>query len=65
MAFILYGYFRMQKMSSFLIGFVIHTIWEAWQVLITRTPNTQRGKVDTVVDTVLFLLGFVFVFLFF
>lgn len=63
-AYVLQGYFRLQWLPSFMIGFLIHTAWEAWQVLITMTPNTQRGKVDTVVDTLLFLLGFLIASLF-
>jgi hypothetical protein len=47
---------------AFLTALLIHTLWEAWQVLITRTPNTVRGKVDTVVDTVLFMIGFSFIY---
>jgi hypothetical protein len=63
-AYVLQGYFRLQWLSAVFIGFLIHTAWEAWQVLITRTLNTQRGKVDTIVDTVLFLTGFLMVSLF-
>ncbi len=45
---------------AFLTAFLIHSLWEAWQALITLTPNTTRGKIDTVVDTVLFMVGFSF-----
>jgi hypothetical protein len=40
---------------------IIHTIWEAWQVIIGQSfPLTLVGPgnlIDTVVDTVMFMLG--------
>ena len=42
-------------------GFVIHGVWELWQVFIGMTPwRTLRGQVDVVVDTVMFMGGMVF-----
>ncbi len=62
LAILMKRYLRVSLSMAFIIAFVIHTLWEAWQVLITRTPNTIRGKVDTVVDTVLFMTGFVWIY---
>jgi hypothetical protein len=40
------------------LGLLIHTLWELWQILIGMTHiATLRGKVDTVVDTVAYMLG--------
>lgn len=43
--------------ESLYIGFIIHTIWEFWQYIITNTPRNLRGFVDTIVDTFLFMVG--------
>jgi hypothetical protein len=46
------------KQNIYLIAFIIHTVWELWQVFIGMTPiYTLRGQVDTVVDTVFFMVG--------
>lgn len=38
--------------------FLLHTIWELWQLYIGMTPiHTLRGSVDIVTDTVMGLLG--------
>jgi hypothetical protein len=43
-------------------GFWIHTVWELWQILVKNTPYwTLRGKIDVVVDTLLFMGGMAFV----
>ena len=40
------------------ISFLIHTLWELWQILVRKTPiGTRRGQIDTVVDTILFMFG--------
>lgn len=40
------------------LGLLIHTLWELWQISIGMTPiGTLRGKVDTIVDTVVYMLG--------
>jgi hypothetical protein len=49
------------KIQSFWIAFGVHLLWELWQILITNTPRTIRGLVDTIVDTILFMLGFIFI----
>lgn len=42
-------------------GFWIHTFWEVWQILVKNTPYwTLRGKIDVVMDTVLFMGGMLF-----
>jgi hypothetical protein len=39
-------------------GFLVHTVWEIWQVLVSNTPWwTLRGWVDIGMDTLLFMLG--------
>jgi hypothetical protein len=39
-------------------GFLIHSVWELWQILVKNTPYwTLRGRVDVVMDTVLFMFG--------
>lgn len=44
--------------TNLLYAFIIHTIWELWQLLITNTPYTIVGLIDTIVDTLLFLIPF-------
>jgi hypothetical protein len=38
-------------------AFILHSLWEIWQILITSTPHTLRGYLDVAVDTILFMLG--------
>ncbi len=40
-----------------LVALCIHSMWELWQFLITKTPRTMRGYIDTGVDTALFMAG--------
>jgi hypothetical protein len=58
---IMTAYFLFQnktKENIYFIAFLIHTLWELWQIFIGMTPiHTLRGQVDTVVDTVLFMAG--------
>lgn len=38
--------------------FLIHTIWELWQIIIGMTKwNTLRGFIDIIVDTIMFMIG--------
>lgn len=37
--------------------FVVHTLWEMWQIAIGMTPMSARGFVDTLMDTLVGLLG--------
>ena len=42
-------------------GFVIHSLWEVWQILVKNTPYwTLRGRIDVVMDTLLFMGGLFF-----
>jgi hypothetical protein len=44
--------------NIYLVAFLIHTLWELWQIYIGMTPiQTLRGQVDITVDTVLFMIG--------
>lgn len=38
-------------------GFLWHTLWEIWQLLVKNTEWNLRGAIDTVMDTMLFLAG--------
>ena len=39
-------------------GFLLHTLWEIWQLAVRNTPWTLRGFLDIGMDTLLFLGGF-------
>ncbi len=43
--------------TPFVWYFILHTVWEAWQIFIGMTPQTLRGAVDIVTDTSMGLLG--------
>lgn len=44
--------------NVFLLGFIIHSIWELWQILGKNTHYwTLRGKIDILTDTVAFMIG--------
>ena len=46
------------KAPLFWTGFVLHTLWELWQMTIGMTKfKSLRGQVDVVVDTISFLIG--------
>lgn len=46
------------RQKYYLTGLVIHTLWECWQIFIGMTPIlTSRGLVDTMVDTLSFMMG--------
>jgi hypothetical protein len=58
-AWILLSYYP--RWNFYLTGFVVHTLWEFWQIFIGMTPwKTLRGQVDIAVDTAMFMLGMVF-----
>lgn len=41
-----------------LVTFLIHTLWELWQIYGENTPiATLRGQVDVLVDTTAYMLG--------
>jgi hypothetical protein len=49
------GYTRMEIIG---ITFLIHTLWELWQIYGKNTPiHTLRGQVDVLVDTVFYMVG--------
>lgn len=42
-------------------GFMVHNVWEAWQILVKNTPYwTWRGRLDVVMDTLFFMGGMLF-----
>jgi len=57
----LYLYFGYTKKYYFITMFIIHTLWELWQILIGMSkPLTIIGRnnsIDTLVDTSAFLFG--------
>ena len=57
----LYLYFKGDSRLYFLKMFIIHTIWECWQMLIGMAkPYKLTGRsslIDTIMDTILFMLG--------
>ncbi len=50
---LLFGLFQ----ASFLLYFVLHTLWELWQLGIGMTPRSLRGFLDILMDTLVGLLG--------
>jgi hypothetical protein len=63
---VLTGYILVRWYSTlpyYTTGFVIHTVWEFWQIFIGMTKwKTARGQMDIVVDTAMFMGG-MFLFL--
>ena len=57
----LYLYFKGDRRLYFLKMFIMHTIWECWQMLIGMAkPYKLTGRsnlIDTIMDTILFMLG--------
>ena len=44
--------------TYFWTGFLIHTAWEIWQIIVKNTPiQTLRGQIDILTDTFAFLIG--------
>lgn len=43
------------------IGFIIHTLWEIWQIIIKMSSpyrlTGKNGLIDILIDTIMFLLG--------
>lgn len=49
---------RMNIFEIILITFLIHTVWELWQIYGGNTPiRTLRGQIDVLVDTVFYMAG--------
>jgi hypothetical protein len=40
-------------------GFLIHSVWELWQLLVRNTPWSLRGLIDIGMDTLFFMAGMV------
>lgn len=56
--YILLNYFS--KKDYYITGFILHTVWEFWQILIGMTKiRTLRGQIDTIVDTISFMFGMI------
>ena len=57
----IYLYFKWDSRFYFYKMFIIHTIWELWQMLIGMAkPYKLTGRsniIDTIMDTVFFMLG--------
>jgi hypothetical protein len=50
--------YRINNLEIILITFIIHTIWELWQIYGKNTPiHTLRGQIDVLVDTAFYMLG--------
>lgn len=58
---VLTGYILVKWYSNlpyYTTGFIIHGIWELWQIFIGMTKwKTLRGQMDIFVDTVMFMVG--------
>ena len=59
---IIVGFLLKTYKNPYLYGLIIHTIWELWQIFIgmSNAHNKLSGKsglIDTIVDSLFFLLG--------
>lgn len=51
---LLVAYFK----SSYMTGFIIHGVWEMYQIIVKNTNiYSLRGYIDIVTDTVFFMFG--------
>jgi hypothetical protein len=49
---------RYSTQKLLLVSFLIHTLWELWQIYGQNTPIfTLRGQVDVLVDTTAYMIG--------
>jgi hypothetical protein len=57
----IYLYFRYNTRFYFLVMFIIHTLWEAWQIFIGLSKyyklSGPNNLVDTIMDTLFFMIG--------
>lgn len=57
----LYLYLHYNKKYYIINLFILHTIWEFWQIIIGMSrPSSLSGRsnlIDTIVDTILFISG--------
>lgn len=63
MSGILFGFLTLvyRVSSPFVTYFVLHTLWEIWQLWIGMTKPDVRGIIDIGVDTLVGLLGLLLV----
>lgn len=54
---VLFAWLTPYPRDIYLQFFVVHTLWEIWQIAIGMTPMNLRGFVDTLVDTIAGMLG--------
>jgi hypothetical protein len=45
------------KTPYYFTGVLVHTLWELWQKFIGMTKWDLRGAIDTVMDTIMHLIG--------
>jgi hypothetical protein len=58
LAFFLFFVYGKNVQRIFIMVFLLHTIWEAFQLYVHNTDNkTFRDKLDIVVDTCMSMLG--------
>jgi hypothetical protein len=41
-----------------IFSLVVHTLWELWQIYIGMTKINARGIIDSINDTLFFMIGF-------
>lgn len=62
LASLLYLVYGKNTQRILIMVFLLHTIWEAFQLYVHNTDNkTARDKLDIVVDTIMSILGASFV----
>ena len=62
--FIFLYYYKVEIFKTrLIIGFIIHTIWEIWQVIIGMSDPFKligkNGLIDIIMDTIMFLIGMI------
>jgi hypothetical protein len=45
------------RLPYYFMGLFVHTLWELWQKFIGMTKWDLRGAIDTIVDTIMCLMG--------
>jgi hypothetical protein len=58
----IYGILLRKKLKNFqyyLYAFIIHSIWEYWQIYVGNTivKNHKIGQNDVIIDTIFFMFG--------
>jgi hypothetical protein len=49
----------LNKTPYYFTGILVHTLWELWQKFIGMTKWDLRGAIDTIMDTIMHLIGMV------